>query len=140
MLDPVKECETDGLIMIQIPFKFLWPHSGDVTEYILLNVRDALWKILATVTQAFPPTKLIQGEKFKFKTIFSDECWQRAPTLLAAPAALVVCIQQRKPTFLSDPGLLVRSMCLVSLSDSDLTDVTLADKETNLILTDKLIG
>ena len=44
--------------------------------------------------------------------------------------------------FLSDPGLLVRSMCLVSETESDtflnLTDVTLADKETNLILTDKV--
>ena len=46
--------------------------------------------------------------------------------------------------FLSDPGLLVRSMCLVlsnKLSTTpsvNLTDVTLADKETNLILTDKV--
>ena len=45
--------------------------------------------------------------------------------------------------FLSDPGLLVRSMCLVSLTEwvSDLrlwnfTDVTLTDEDTNWILTD----
>ena len=46
------------------------------------------------------------------------------------------------PSLLSDPGLLVRSMCLVSLTSPtpsvNLTDVTLADKETNLILTDKV--
>ena len=44
--------------------------------------------------------------------------------------------------FLSDPGLLVRSMCLDvthSLSEQrcvNLTDLTLADKDTNSILTD----
>ena len=46
--------------------------------------------------------------------------------------------------FLSDPGLLVRSMCLVLwkwVSKTpfwNLTDVTLADEDTNSILTDKV--
>ena len=47
--------------------------------------------------------------------------------------------------FLSDPGLLVRSMFLVSLSKWvserglwNFTDVTLADEDTNSILTDKV--
>ena len=46
-----------------------------------------------------------------------------------------------KLQFLSDPGLLVRSMCLVSLSTTpsvNLTDVTLADEDTKSILTDKV--